>query len=166
MFVSQKRASRVHFHFMGITFFLCILGLLVSPSTSQEEAELITDERFSCMVGHNYSSNWYTYSDAISEDVSKWWYYTYKTDQATEVQEVLCGGDFDACKTEILIHEREVFDTYSDAYVTYKSAEMIMSCAYIDYCYEEDVTYAYDDPNTLTYTAEDLFEYRHKQQQQ
>ena len=116
-----------------------------------------------CIVGHNYSTNWNEFSDAAKEQEPLWWYYAYKVDESSPLREVSCGPGFDACRTEILVHEKKAFDSAQQQYVPFKYAEMVLSCSYVDYCYESDNSYMYSDPNTLVYHNDaEVSDYAHK----
>eukprot|EP00750_Incisomonas_marina_P028816 INCI6951.1.p1 GENE.INCI6951.1~~INCI6951.1.p1 ORF type:complete len:196 (-),score=16.84 INCI6951.1:112-699(-) len=135
---------------------VCVLVTLFAGHTTGQGAL----GNFRCITGHNYSSNWNYYTE-ISK-ARGWWYYDYKVDDSSPLKETSCGPGFDACKTEILVHTREAFDADQQSFVEFKSAEMILSCTYMDYCYPENEEYMYTDPNTLVYHNADPEVYTHQ----
>jgi hypothetical protein len=140
---------------------LPVLTILLLPHAADAQNQ---QEVFRCITGHNYSSNWNTYRDQVLQRQPPWWYYAYQIDESMPVVEASCGGGFDGCRTEVLIHEREAYNSLDSEYVPFKYAEMILTCTFIDYCYAEDKTYMYNDPNTLVYHTEEFTEYTHKVQ--
>lgn len=137
----------------------CFVATEVFVSTVRAQGGL---GNFRCITGHNYSSNWNKHTDIVRNRDPLWWYYDYKPDESIPLKETSCGPGFDACRTEILVHEMEAFDDGSISYVPFKSAEMIMTCSYMDYCYPEDEVYMYNDPNALVYHNEDPDKYTHQ----
>ena len=145
-------------HLLSIAAFVA----LIVPLGVRSQEDL---SEWRCMTGHNYSSNWFDFAKLAEEQgVSgiTWWYYTYMPDDSTDLTLSSCGTGFDACKTEILVHQREAYDHNAQAFVSFKSAEMVLSCATMDYCYPEDNTYMYQDPNTFGYHNEDHEMYSHE----